>query len=188
MEVRLMTRDDLIPLIEEQRNDPVLWETRASVGSMEYQITLLQNNLKQLHNAVDEYLKQDNGQLHLFDTDKLSFEFFWKRYPTKRGKTAAKKIWDREVKGNDQKMLFVWNALYLYLKEVRDARRRGFMQQFCHGDRFMRNMDDFVDYDDECIHDLDLLVNKVEWVRNQLKNEEKVSQQVSSINSNEIIL
>jgi len=149
-----------------------------------------------LQDAINSILNERNkSQLGLFDVevketakqDIYSFDMFWKRFPEKRGKTNTQKMWKREIKNDPEKVIRVYNCLYFYLKDVRDARRRGFMQRFCAGDKFFRNREDFIGYHDTLITNLGEAITKVDIINEQIKQEESINENIMKARSNKFI-
>lgn len=112
-----------------------------------------------------------------------SFETFWKRIPEKAGKTNARKLWGK-LKNDREQIIRVWNSLFIYLKDIQRHRRRGFYKQFKNGDTFLRSYIDWLDYDHELIQDLNEIINKVDSVLGELKEEDKINVSVSKIKLN----
>lgn len=103
------------------------------------------------------------------------FEFFWKHYPKKVGKQKAINFWRIEAK-KPQTSLMIWNALYIYAKEIRDSRRKGFNRVWRDGDRFLRNYLDWIGYQDQLIPDIDQVIEKTQRVLKQIDEEEHICQ------------
>lgn len=110
------------------------------------------------------------------ENDIYSFNNFWARVPSGVGKKKSKLLWSKEVNDIPVHVIRAWNCLYAYLKKVRDNRRKGFYQHFRSGERFFREREDFIDYNTKLYSDIEILVEKVDALIEEIRQEDLVNQ------------
>ncbi len=104
-------------------------------------------------------------------TGQSEFEEFWQYYPIKAGKKKCLNVWNRDVNRQLDKIIRIWNSLYIYLKLTKERRNGGDIPAYKNADTWFKDWDGWIGFDDKLIHDLVTIKKNIKDLENKENND-----------------